>query len=102
MSDPAAASTSLVGVPVPVAAPVAVPEVQVPITDPNIQVRTDFRLLSATDSLYLAYRLGKWRLRFARLRLKHARLRLKYARLSLSMCTSRQTRQNRSPLGVFL
>jgi hypothetical protein len=38
MSDPSAASTSLVGVPAPVAAPVAVPEVQVPITDPNIQV----------------------------------------------------------------
>ena len=50
MSDPAAASTSLVGVPALVAAPVAVPEVQVPITDPNIQV---FRESTAVRALYI-------------------------------------------------
>jgi hypothetical protein len=38
MSDPSAASTSIVGVPAPVAAPIAEPVVQVPIADPNVQV----------------------------------------------------------------
>jgi hypothetical protein len=38
MSDPSAASTSLVGVPTPVATPIAEPDVQVPIAEPDVQV----------------------------------------------------------------